>query len=89
MNRQAFTFRFPMSGETITRQLNLLAVKDVTTGYLSRQSEVRGNLCIVFDQQEAVVAMAYIDDHMRVSFFTEDTSISDIKTLYNAEYDEK
>lgn len=85
MNKQTFNFHFPTSGETITRQLNLLAVKDAAVSYLRKQSEVRGNICIVFDQRDEVVAMAYINERMHVSFFTEDNSIADIKAIGTVE----
>lgn len=81
MNKQTFTFHFPMTGETITRQLNLLAVKDATIKYLRKQSEVRGDICLVSDEHGEIVAMAHIDDGMRVKFFTEDNSLSDIKAI--------
>lgn len=81
MNKQTFTFRFPMTGETITRQMNLLAVKETTIAYLRKQYEVRGDICMVFNEQQEIVAMAYINEFNKVSFFTEDNSISDIKPL--------
>ena len=81
MNKQEFIFQFPMSGETITRQMNLLAVKDATINYLRKQSEVRGNICMVFNGKEELVAMAYINERMKVSFFTEDSTICDIKEI--------
>ena len=85
MNKQTFTFRFPMSGETITRQMNLLAVKETTIVYLRKQSEVRGDICMVFNEKQEIVAMAYIDDFNKVSFFTEDNGINDIKAIGDVE----
>lgn len=79
--KKKFTFHFPMSGETITRELNLLAVKDATIKYLRKQSEVRGDLCLVSDDRDEIVAMAHINDNMCVKFFTEDDSVSDIKAI--------
>ncbi len=35
--KKKFTFFFPMSGETITKEFNLLAVKDATVKYLRKQ----------------------------------------------------
>lgn len=70
-----------MSGETITRKMNLLAVKETTIVYLRKQSEVRGDICMVFNERQEVVAMAYIDEFNKVSFFTEDNEINDIKTI--------
>ncbi len=81
MKKQTFTFQFPLSGETITRELNLLAVKDATVKYLRKQSEVRGDICLVSDEKGEIVAMAHIDEHMKVKFFTEDDSVSDIKAI--------
>lgn len=79
--KKKFTFHFPMTGETITRELNLLAVKDATIKYLRKQSEVRGDICLVSDEREEIVAMAHINDNMCVKFFTEDDSVSDIKAF--------
>lgn len=81
MKKQKFTFSFPMSGETITKEFNLLAVKDATVKYLRKQSEVRGDICLVFDEKGEIVAMAHIDDNMKVKFFTEDDSLLDIKSI--------
>ena len=81
MKKQTFTFQFPLSGETITRELNLLAVKDATIKYLRKQSEVRGDICLVSDEKGEIVAMAHIADTMKVKFFTEDDSVSDIKAI--------
>lgn len=81
MKKQKFTFYFPLSGETITKEFNLLAVKDATVKYLRKQSEVRGDICLVFDEKGEIVAMAHIDDNMKVKFFTEDDSLLDIKSI--------
>lgn len=81
MKKQKFTFSFPMSGETITKEFNLLAVKDATVKYLRKQSEVRDDICLVFDEKGEIVAMAHIDDNMKVKFFTEDDSLLDIKSI--------
>lgn len=81
MKKQKFTFSFPMSGETITKEFNILAVKDATVKYLRKQSEVRGDICLVFDEKGEIVAMAHIDDNMKVKFFTEDDSLLDIKSI--------
>lgn len=81
MKKQKFTFSFPMSGETITKEFNLLAVKDATVKYLRKQSEVRGDICLVADEKGEIVAMAHIDDNMKVKFFTEDDSLLDIKSI--------
>lgn len=81
MKKKKFTFSFPMSGETITKEFNLLAVKDATVKYLRKQSEVRGDICLVSDEKGEIVAMAHIDDNMKVKFFTEDDSVSDIKAI--------
>lgn len=81
MKKQKFTFYFPLSGETITKEFNLLAVKDATVKYLRKQSEVRGDICLVADEKGEIVAMAHIDDNMKVKFFTEDDSLLDIKSI--------
>ena len=49
MNKQEFIFVFPLSGETITKVMNPLAVKDAAIKYLKTQNEVRGDICIVKD----------------------------------------
>lgn len=81
MKKQKFTFYFPLSGEKITKEYNLLAVKDATIKYLRNQSEVRGDICLVSDEKGEIVAMAHIDEHLKVKFFTEDDSVSDIKAI--------
>lgn len=77
MNKQEFIFVFPQSGETITKKMNPLAVKDAAVKYL----KVRGDICIIKNAHEDVVAMAYVSDMMKVSFFTEDESVNDIKPI--------
>lgn len=57
MNKQEFIFVFPQSGETITKKMNPLAVK-----YLKMQNEVRGDICIIKNAHEDVIAMAYVND---------------------------
>ena len=37
MNKQEFIFVFPQSGETITKKMNPLAVKDAAVKYLKMQ----------------------------------------------------
>lgn len=81
MKKQKFTFLFPLSGETITKEFNLLAVKDATVKYLRKQSEVRGDICLVSDEKGEIIAMAHVDDNMKVKFFTEDDSLLDIKSI--------
>lgn len=85
MKKQIFRFVFPMAGETIEKKLNPLAIKETVVRYLERQNEIRGNICIVFDLHENVIAMAYISEDMRIAFFTEDESINDIVSLYEKE----
>lgn len=67
MKKQQFTFKFPITGEAITRTINPIDVKAVTTAYLNMQEEV--------------VAMAYIDEHMHVLFSTGDAVEEDIKEI--------
>lgn len=81
MNKQEFIFVFPQSGETITKKMNPLTVKDAAVKYLKMQNEVRGDICIIKNAHEDVVAMAYVSDMMKVSFFTEDESVNDIKPI--------
>lgn len=81
MNKQEFIFVFPQSGETITKKMNPLAVKDAAVKYLKMQNEVRGDICIIKNAHEDVVAMAYVSEMMKVSFFTEDESVNDIKPI--------
>ena len=45
------------------------------------QNEVRGDICIIRNSLNEVVAMAYISETMKISFFTEDESVSDIKPI--------
>lgn len=81
MKKQEFIFVFPQSGETITRVMNPLAVKDAVVKYLKMQNEVRGDICIIMNSLNEVVAMAYVSETMKISFFTEDESVSDIKPI--------
>ena len=81
MKKQEFIFVFPQSGETITRVMNPLAVKDAVVKYLKVQNEVRGDIWIIRNSLNEVVAMAYVSETMKISFFTEDDSVSDIKPI--------
>lgn len=81
MKKQEFIFVFPQSGETITRVMNPLAVKDAVLKYLKVQNEVRGDICIIRNSLNEVVAMAYVSETMKISFFTEDETVSDIKPI--------
>ena len=81
MNKQEFIFVFPLSGETITKVMNPLAVKDAAIKYLKTQNEVRGDICIIKDSKDNVIAMGYVSDNMKISFFTEDETFNDIKPI--------
>lgn len=81
MNKQEFIFVFPQSGETITKEMNPLAVKDAAIKYLKTQNEVRGDICIIKDIKDNVIAMGYVSDNMKISFFTEDETVNDIKPI--------
>ena len=81
MNKQEFIFVFPLSGETITKEMNPLAVKDAAIKYLKTQNEVRGDICIIKDSKDNVIAMGYVSDNMKISFFTEDETVNDIKPI--------
>lgn len=81
MNKQEFIFVFPLSGETITKVMNPLAVKDAAIKYLKTQNEVRGDICIIKDSKDNVIAMGYVSDTMKISFFTEDETVNDIKPI--------
>ena len=81
MNKQEFIFVFPQSGETITKEMNPLAVKDAAIKYLKTQNEVRGDICIIKDSKDNVIAMGYVSDNMKISFVTEDETVNDIKPI--------
>ena len=81
MNKQEFIFVFPQSGETITKEMNPLAVKYAAIKYLKTQNEVRGDICIIKDSKDNVIAMGYVSDNMKISFFTEDDTVNDIKPI--------
>lgn len=81
MNRQLFYFVFPQSGETIAEEMNPLAVKDAAVKYLKTQNEVRGDICIIKDSRENVIAMGHVSDSMKVSFFTGDETVDGIKPI--------
>ena len=79
MKKQEFIFVFPQSGETITRVMNTLAVKDAVVKYLKVQSEVRGDICIIRNSRNEVVDMASVSEQRNSACFTEDETVSDIK----------
>ena len=81
MNKKEFIFVFPQSGETITKEMNPWAVKDAAIKYLKTQNEVRGDICIIKDSKDNVIAMGYVSDNMKISFFTEDETVNDIKPI--------
>ena len=81
MKKKEFIFVFPQSGETITKEMNPLAVKDAAIKYLKTQNEVRGDICIIKDSKDNVIAMGYVSDNMKISFFTEDETVNDIKPI--------
>ena len=81
MNKQEFIFVFPLSGVTIPKVMNPLAVKDAAIKYLKTQNEVRGDICIIKDSKDNVIAMGYVSDNMKISFFTEDETVNDIKPI--------
>ena len=81
MNKKEFIFVFPQSGETITKEMNPLAVKDAAIKYLKTQNEVRGDICIIKDSKDNVIAMGYVSDNMKISFFTKDDTVNDIKPI--------
>ena len=82
MNKKEFIFVFPQSGETITKEMNPLAVKDAAIKYLKTQNEVRGDICIVKDAKENVSARGCVGGSMKVSFFTtEEETGNDIKPV--------
>lgn len=63
MNKQEFIFVFPQSGETITKEMNPLAVKDAAVKYLKMQNEVRGDICIIKNAHEDVVGHGLRERH--------------------------
>lgn len=81
MKKQTFTFRFPQTGIVMTNSYNPLAVMGITKQILKNQYEVFGDTCMVFNDKQELIAMAYIDEHLKVKFFTEDDSINCIRQL--------
>lgn len=79
MKKQVFYFVFPESGETITKKMNPLEIKSAAINYLEKQGILRGDLCVIKDCKEDVVAVAVADEH-KTRFFTEDEGI-DIETI--------
>ena len=88
MAKQPFTFTFPLKGENITMSLTPFQVKDTAIAYVTKQNEVRGDLCLITDGHGALVAIAYCDDHMSAHFFTEDHTGQDIPSLHDAAFDD-
>ncbi len=74
MKKQVFYFVFPESGETITKKMNPLAVRSTAINYIVRQGIIRGDLCVIKDCKEDVVAVAVADER-KTRFFTEDEEI--------------
>ena len=74
MKKQLFYFVFPESGEKITKKMNPLEIKSAAINYLEKQGILRGDLCVIKDSKEEVVAVAYAEDH-KTRFFTEDEGI--------------
>lgn len=85
MKKQEFKFVFPVAGEAIVKKMNPLAIKETAVSYLKKQCEIRGDICIIFDSHDRVIAMAYINERMNVSFFTQDEDVNDIVSLYEEE----
>lgn len=74
MKKQVFYFVFPESGETITKKMNPLEIKSAAINYLEKQGILRGDLCVIKDCKEEVIAVAYAED-CKTKFFTEDEGI--------------
>lgn len=74
MKKQVFYFVFPKSGETIPNKMNPLEIKSTAINYLDRQGILRGDLCVIKDSKEDVIAVACADEH-KTRFFTEDEGI--------------
>ena len=56
-------------------------MKDAAIKYLKTENEVRGDICIIKDSKDNVIAMGYVSDNMKISFFTEDETVNDIKPI--------
>lgn len=88
MEKEIYKFVFPEKNVTETLSLNPFQVKDVSIAYVTRQNEVRGDLCLVFDEKETLVAVVHCDDHMVARFFIDDTAAQEIPTLHDAAFDD-
>lgn len=66
-----FAFSFPLKGEEATKTISPLLVKDVAFDYVVKQNDVRGDLCLVRDHLNHVVAVAYCDNNMKGHFYVE------------------
>lgn len=83
MKKQTFIFEFPRANATIKVEVNPLCVRSMAIRYLKNQDSVFGDLCIIKDINENVLAIACHAQECSsvVKFFTEDESINDIKLI--------
>lgn len=83
MKKQTFIFEFPKANATINIEANPLCVKSMAIQYLKNQDAVFGDICLIKDVNENVLAIAcYAQaDKNIVKFFTEDESINGIKPM--------
>lgn len=82
MKKQEYVFIFPkgMNGDkTINMRLNPLLVKDVAKQILESQPLVFGDTCIIQDNYDNVLGIAYQGEKGGVKFYTEDDDVEQIK----------
>lgn len=66
-----FAFSFPLKEEEATKSVSPLLVKDIALDYVVKQNDVRGDLCLVRDKHNNVVAVAYCDNNLKGHFYVE------------------
>ncbi len=78
MEKNEFLFWFPESKTTINVVVSPLRVKDIAEQYLDRQGEILGSICVIkFAYNDEIIAFAcYPTTSSKISFYTEDKSIS-------------
>lgn len=87
MTKENFTFKFPKGGECVTMLLSPFLVKDTAIAYVTKQNEARGDMCLITNTLDELVAIAYCDDHMTAHFFVEVRDAQAIPSLRNADFD--
>ncbi len=63
-------------------------VKELAIAYVTKQREARGNLCLITNGLDELVAIAHCDEHNNAHFFTEDRTPQELPSLRDASFDD-